>query len=410
MRRSPTYVVSAARCLVLAVFILLVVSTAGCSRTSMIGTARGKGRMVALERKPAAAGPVVKGTTSVRTPGGGVVVFAKTADGSDSGPADVFRQDLATGKVERLVCARRLPKGVSGCAVSPDGSHLVIIETDFGGANMWMWTRFSGDLRRLGHEDDTGPDAQWSPSGNHLLIVASGKAKLYSIAGAKYVQLGSCSRAFWSARDDRLIMVVGPDDGKCTVYSVAVSGVRRVLFRWRRPVQELALSPSGRDYVFSDDRRAYLVAGGKPRSLGFRFTENDWAGFTFAYDRAGMRLAMFLNRTSGEPHVSIEESLWLVNPKTGAKSLLWKWQDSALSLNDEGGVVCQHSLLGWVGRSSRVMLSTGFQWNAGSLSNVRRDRHELSTYNTAVKNGEEKAVFSSGEGCPALEWLPAANK
>lgn len=370
------------------------------------------------QQKPKAttAGLAINGIEVRRAPGAGSVIFAKTRDGGPKGPADVFRVDLATGKAERLISAEILPQGVSGLALSPDGKRLAIVQGDEldDEQSIWLWTRGGTKLRLL----TKGPGIwwqltplRWSPSGRYLLIDGQNGAKVYSLASGETSKIeGSFRSLAWLSKRDSLLGISWPDKRPAAPYLVSLDGKRQLVVRWPKDISSVAESPNGRGYAFCDGHGVYLVKNGSVKRLSIKYKfdyEGAWNGAGFVYDTAGTKLAVLAVGSYGEPHVNSTMSLWSVRPVTGKATKLTEWQDSQLHIAEYP--VSSRDLIGWLADGKSVALQVDFTWGE-DLSNLRRDQHNLDTYDTAKKDGQEDTLFSSGEGCLALTWIAPKRK
>ena len=357
------------------------------------------GTVIHVKPKAGTANPLVKGTKVFRTPGSGAVIFAKTRDGSPTGPADVFRVDLATGKAERLISAETLPTDVSGLALSPDGNCLAIVQGDEWDdeQSVWLWTFGNRKLRLL----IKGPGllwrrspVQWSPSGRYLLIAGQDGAKICSLATGKRSKIDGFETLRWLSKRDSLLGISESDKEPGAAYLTSLDGKRQRIVKWSREISNVAESPDGRGYAIRDRHGVYLVKPGSVRRLGVRFAsdyEGAWNDADFAYNSMGTKLAVLAAGAYGEPHISSVVSLWLVRPTTGKVTKLTEWQDSQLEMADSA--VPSRDLVGWFADDKRVALLVDFTWGE-DLTNLRTDQHNLDTYDTTKrKRGTDTIRF-----------------
>jgi len=122
------------------------------------------------------------GTISVSpgiSPDGQALVYT----GYQSGYADVYRIQLASGSRSRIV---KYPGTNSGAKFSPDGSRLAMTLSKDGNPEIYVTSSGGGSPRRITHTPGVESSPTWSPDGSELIYSSddSGTPQLYRVSAS----------------------------------------------------------------------------------------------------------------------------------------------------------------------------------------------------------------------------------
>jgi Tol biopolymer transport system component len=175
-----------------------------------------------------------------------------------TGTNDIWRIDLASGKLEQLT------KDVSQDALpswSPDGKRIVFLSNRGGQPDLWIMSAGESDVQRLTDDGMLEFSPVFTRDGRGVLLdVARGYPHLYSlpVADGSPVALTSGDWAVFEAevsRDGTQIVYVGTKNGDQDIWTVPVRGGASVLVSGAPGVDlQPSWSPDGKQIAFASGR------------------------------------------------------------------------------------------------------------------------------------------------------------
>lgn len=383
----------------------------------------------------------------------GRVIFLRAVGGESDSPADVMEKSLNTGHTEMLISHESLPSTfrtrIASVSPSPDGKYLYIVSspgwmfkdkvtgktrTVYGETfsygreeepvetvdkSDWCWERRKAILSAVVLPSDcTGSGwlagespTVWSPKANRLLgrrdlDESPGTNCLYLYdATARTTRTLSLARklnmAVWSGNGSGVIEIRRAKNESSLVFYTELDGRSRQLFGWSRHINSIAQSPNGSVFALSDITGCYLLSATGRLISKLRIpVQNEAFDVSFGFNKSGNRLAILTSYWYGEPHVNLDQQLWLLDMKSKKASRVARWDE----LFQGSGLATERWLEGWLTDNETVVIAGAISYGAEKPADSQNDWMKIWTYNTLRRTGKGNEVFDSGKRCLGVAW------
>jgi len=384
----------------------------------------------------------------------GSVIFLRASGDALLSPTDVLEKNLDTGKTIVLISHESLPADfktiIDSITPSPDGKYLYFSGSSgmvfrnkttgetrtvlggtfsFGGEEEliasidksdWYWERGKSVTRIDPPSDCTGDRwysdelkgrMQWSPKSNLLLGRRDlGRRPypaclyLYDTAtrsARKLCSIQNLDIAIWSADGNGVITVESTPKRKGSHLSyLPLKGKSRRLFDWPRYVWGVAESPDGSDFVISDEKGFYLVRRGGRQASKLRVPTGEGSfDASFQFNKGGDRLAILVSSWSGEPRLSLDQQLWVVDTKSRRADRVVRW----VEFFQGSDPATERRMQGWLPDGKTVVIVGAISYGEKPVDNAN-DWFKLWLYDTQLRSGKGDEVFDSGKRCLGVAW------
>lgn len=329
-----------------------------------------------------------------------------TQDWESVAMTDVWQTDLVTGMSELLISHESLPREfktrIRDATPSHNGDYFLVnsaagmiitykdgrVDRQYESFHWsdedpkledidpgcWVWNRKTGKMIRL--VDDTshrGIGLTWSPKRSLLLIdeifesddeisnrnKKPGIVQVYDPATNKMTRLGAQIRscgAKWTP-DSRAVMIREYHPRSLRLFRdwyVPLTGKPRVTPGWTTPEKLDMRSHRGSPYAVWDKGTMTLSVLKKGRMVPVTVinaeTDDGFYSVTTTFDRSGKRIAFLSSYVHGEPHINLDENLWVADLRTGKTRACGYWSQSC-------GYDTMRSVLAWSRRGDGLIIN-----------------------------------------------------
>ncbi len=384
----------------------------------------------------------------------GKVVFLRAAAGSASdSPVDVLEKNLDTGDTKMLISHESLPGSfktrIASASPSSGGQYLYITSSpgwvikdratgkarmifgetfSYGGEEEvvetidkadWCWERGKAVLSGIAVPSDCTGSAWlvsdsptvWSPKGNRLLGRRDLDESPYTNclyiydANSRTAKTLSLIRrlntAVWSGNDNGVIEVRRAKNESSQVSYTGLDGKSRLRFGWPRRVHSIAQSPNGLVFALCDATGCYILGtDGHVISKLKTQTQKESFDVSFHFNRSGNRLAILTSYWYGEPHVGLDQQLWVVDIESRQASRVARWGE----FFQGSGLAIERWIEGWLPDQKTVVIAGAISYGAEKPADSENDWIKIWAYNTQLRTGKGTEVFDSGKRCLGAAW------
>ena len=383
----------------------------------------------------------------------GKVLFVRFAGDPENGPADVYEKNLNTDATKLLISHKSLPKSfqtrIDSVNPSPDGRFVVLNESPgwiirdgktgksrvmFGygfsysgdeelsgeiGGGRWCWERKTGAVKQI--RKGVGLEhvgMAWSPKGDYLLITETtdgsfntdsapeGSIQIYNPVSGKSIHFNSINNlgiAEWSGKGDGVIEVTYSSKSISTVLFQPITGKRKMLFSWPRPISNIAQSPDGTTFAIFDDKGYYLTNSKGKNIKTLRIPrQEECFSVNLCFNRSGSHLAISTYYCFGEPHINETDQLWSVDVKKASVKRIVEWNECLQG----SGTAVNRSVIGWLPDDKSIAVEGSICYGEEMPAEMRNNWSILWRYNMLTPTGKGQKLFDSDKGCLGIGYCP----
>lgn len=383
----------------------------------------------------------------------GRVIFLRATGGQSDSPTDVMEKNLDTGHTETLISHESLPKSfktrVASVSPSPNGKYLYITSSpgwvfkdkatgktrtvfgetfSYGGEEepaetidkrSWCWERGEAAPRSIVPPSDcigsgrlaSDSPTVWAPEGNRLLCRRDLDDSPYTNCLYLYNATSRITRtlsltkglnmAVWSGNGDSVIEIRRTKNEGSMVSRIGVDGKSRQLFTWPRRICGVTQSPNGSVFALFDLTGCYLLGtdGQLIAKLKIPMQKESFE-VSFRFNKSGNCLGVLTSYWYGEPHVGLDQQLWVVDMKSKQARRIARWGE----FFQGSDLATERWIEGWFPDQQTVVIAGAINYGAEKPADSENDWIKIWAYNTQLRTGKGMEIFDSGKRCLGVAW------